>query len=54
MEIASIRQAVEWSKTVRGGIQYDLLTESNDTTACSSAYGLCESSWEPIQIPEAA
>lgn len=53
MEIASIRQAVEWSKTARGGIQYDLMI-ATDATACSSAYGLCESSWEPIVQTEAA
>lgn len=52
MEIASIRQAVEWSKTARGGIQYDLLSTSSDSTACASAYGLCESAWEPVTIME--
>jgi hypothetical protein len=41
MEIASIRQAVEWSKTARGDIQYDLMMVT-DASACSSAYGLCE------------
>jgi 3'-phosphoadenosine 5'-phosphosulfate sulfotransferase (PAPS reductase)/FAD synthetase len=53
MEIASIRQAVEWSKTTRGGIQYDLLI-ATDKNYCSSAYGLCESGWAPHQITEAA
>ncbi|QLL15363.1 phosphoadenosine phosphosulfate reductase domain-containing protein [Pseudomonas chlororaphis] len=53
MEIANIRQAVEWSKTARGGIQYDLMI-ATDATACSSAYGLCESSWEPVNVAEAA
>ncbi|NWB12412.1 phosphoadenosine phosphosulfate reductase family protein [Pseudomonas sp. G5001] len=53
MEIASVRQAVEWFKTARGGIQYDLMI-STDSTACSSAYGLCESAWEPVTILEAA
>ncbi len=47
MKIASIRQAVEWSKTTRGGIQYDLMI-ATDATACSSAYGLCD------QAPELA
>ncbi|WP_116893596.1 phosphoadenosine phosphosulfate reductase family protein [Pseudomonas syringae] len=42
MEIANIRQAVEWSKTSRGGIQYELMI-ATDATACSSAYGLCDS-----------
>lgn len=53
MEIANIRQAVEWSKTARGGIQYDLMI-ATDATACSSAYGLCESTWEAINVLEAA
>lgn len=53
MEIASIRQAVEWSKTARGGIQYDLMI-ATDATACSSAYGLCESTWGPMIEMEAA
>jgi len=53
MEIANIRQAVEWSKTARGGIQYDLMI-ATDASACSSAYGLCDSGWEPLQILEAA
>lgn len=35
---------VEWSKTVRGGKQYDLIKaiEFDNVPACSSAYGLCE------------
>ncbi|VVM71535.1 phosphoadenosine phosphosulfate reductase family protein [Pseudomonas viridiflava] len=53
MEIASIRQAVEWSKTARGGIQYDLMI-ATDATACSSAYGLCDSSWNFVNVVEAA
>lgn len=53
MEIASIRQAVEWSKTSRGGIQYDLMI-ATDSADCSSSYGLCDSSWESISIKEAA
>lgn len=53
MEIASIRHAVEWSKTARGGIQYDLMI-ATDATACSSAYGLCDSGTEPLKTKEAA
>ncbi|KPB33998.1 phosphoadenosine phosphosulfate reductase family protein [Pseudomonas savastanoi pv. phaseolicola] len=58
MEIASIRQAVEWSKTARGGIQYDLMI-ATDATACSSAYGLCDSGADGfndtnVQLGEAA
>lgn len=37
-----IWQRVEWSKTTRGGRQYDLLSGLMEPTACSSAYGLCE------------
>lgn len=48
MEISSIRQAVEWSKTARGGIQYDLMI-ATDATACSSSYGLCDSE-EPLSV----
>lgn len=53
MEIASIRQAVDWSKTARGGVQYDLMI-ATDSTACSSAYGLCESAWGTVPLLEAA
>lgn len=38
---ANIRAIVEWSKTTRGGRQYDLLHD-DEAPACSSAYGLCE------------
>lgn len=37
-----IASVVEWSKTTRGGRQYDLLADAEPATACSSAYGLCE------------
>lgn len=37
-----IESAVEWSKTTRGGRQYDLITSSEEVQTCSSAYGLCE------------
>lgn len=53
METASIRQAVEWSRTTRGGLQYDLLIE-DEPSACSSAYGLCEGAWEPVNLKEVA
>lgn len=45
VSIANIRQVVEWSKTTRGGVQYDLIASDGeaDATACSSAYGLCDS-----------
>ncbi len=38
-----IHAAVAWAKTDYGGQQYDLLRESETpTSACSSAYGLCD------------
>jgi 3'-phosphoadenosine 5'-phosphosulfate sulfotransferase (PAPS reductase)/FAD synthetase len=39
-----IKQAVEWSKTIYGGKQYDLVKaiEFEDVPMCSSVYGLCE------------
>lgn len=36
-----IRNMVEWSKTARGGDQYDFL-RTGEAAACSSIYGLCE------------
>lgn len=35
-------EVVEWSKTSRGGGQYDMLRVQNDGPLCSSIYGLCE------------
>ena len=35
-------ECVEWSKTSRGGTQYDFLRVSDDGPLCSSIYGLCE------------
>jgi 3'-phosphoadenosine 5'-phosphosulfate sulfotransferase (PAPS reductase)/FAD synthetase len=37
-----VRQVVEWAKTSRGGKQFSLLTDLEDTSVCSSSYGLCE------------
>ena len=45
---ATIRRAVEWSKTSRGGRNYDLLAHldelhtTTEPTRCRSQYGLCE------------
>lgn len=36
-----VHAVVEWSKTTRGGRQYDLLAH-DEPASCSSAYGLCE------------
>lgn len=54
--LANVRQAVEWSRTTRGGIQYDLISSDGeaDASACSSAYGLCDSAWEQIPALEVA
>jgi 3'-phosphoadenosine 5'-phosphosulfate sulfotransferase (PAPS reductase)/FAD synthetase len=42
VEVANIYSMVEWSKTSRGGVQYDFLRVQNDGPMCSSVYGLCE------------
>jgi 3'-phosphoadenosine 5'-phosphosulfate sulfotransferase (PAPS reductase)/FAD synthetase len=41
VEIANIYAMVEWSKTSRGGKQYDFL-RIEEGPSCSSVYGLCE------------
>ncbi|SEO65876.1 phosphoadenosine phosphosulfate reductase family protein [Nitrosovibrio sp. Nv6] len=42
VEIGDVHKIVEWAQTSRGGRQYDLLGGLSDTSACASAYGLCE------------
>lgn len=42
MRIANVRAVVEWSKTSRGGKQFDLVRMDDDGPACTSVYGLCE------------
>ncbi|MGC0154006.1 phosphoadenosine phosphosulfate reductase family protein [Chromobacterium vaccinii] len=37
----NIWQRVEWSRTTRGGRQFDLLADLVEPTACASSYGLC-------------
>lgn len=37
-----IYSVIQWSKTTRGGKQFDLLGALNEVTSCSSSYGLCE------------
>lgn len=39
----NIWSRIEWSKTTRGGKQFDLLA-NDDLPGCSSSYGLCDSS----------
>lgn len=41
-QASTIWAVVEWSKTTRGGRQYDLLADAEPVTACASSYGLCE------------
>ncbi len=38
----TIETVVEWSKTSRGGKQYDFLRMQDDGPLCTSIYGLCE------------
>lgn len=39
----NIRARIEWARTSRGGRQFDMLADLIESTACASAYGLCES-----------
>lgn len=41
-EAMASKELVEWSKTTRGGKHYDLIPLTEDQSACSSVYGLCE------------
>jgi 3'-phosphoadenosine 5'-phosphosulfate sulfotransferase (PAPS reductase)/FAD synthetase len=41
-ESHGIHSMIEWSKTSRGGRQYDFLRVDNEAPSCSSIYGLCE------------
>lgn len=41
-QASTIERVVEWSRTTRGGRQFDLLADLNEPFACTSAYGLCE------------
>ena len=43
LPMPGVWEVVEWSRTSRGGRQYDMLAETGgDVPACSSIYGLCE------------
>jgi len=39
---ASINSHVEWAKTSKGKVQYDLISVYEEPTTCHSVYGLCE------------
>jgi len=49
-----IDRMVEWANTNRGGRQFDVESLIVDLKTCSSSYGLCDSSWEPVKLMEAA
>jgi 3'-phosphoadenosine 5'-phosphosulfate sulfotransferase (PAPS reductase)/FAD synthetase len=40
--LASIKAKVEWAKTSRGKVQYDLISVYEEPAMCHSIYGLCE------------
>jgi 3'-phosphoadenosine 5'-phosphosulfate sulfotransferase (PAPS reductase)/FAD synthetase len=42
-----ISKTVEWAKTERGGVQYDLLRSADGPGGCASSYGLCEPAAKP-------
>lgn len=42
LPMPGIKVVVEWSKTARGGRQYDLMVAADTESGCTSAYGLCE------------
>jgi 3'-phosphoadenosine 5'-phosphosulfate sulfotransferase (PAPS reductase)/FAD synthetase len=41
-QMRGVRNMVEWSKTGRGGREYDWIKSMDDGPLCSSVYGLCE------------
>ncbi|WP_215842075.1 phosphoadenosine phosphosulfate reductase family protein [Acidithiobacillus montserratensis] len=41
-EANKIDSIIIWSRTTRGGKQFDILSDIEDPMACSSSYGLCE------------
>lgn len=41
-EANKIPNVIQWARTSRGGRQFSLLTDLDDTNACASAYGLCD------------
>jgi len=38
----TIEKVIEWSRTTRGGRQFDLLFDLDQPSGCSSSYGLCD------------
>lgn len=41
-EANCVENVIQWARTSRGGRQFSLLTDLEDSTACASAYGLCD------------
>jgi hypothetical protein len=41
-KIHGIRSAVDWSRTSRGGRQYNMFDALESIPVCTSVYGLCE------------
>lgn len=41
-ETHGISRMVEWSRTARGGRQFDLIASTGSADGCKSSYGLCE------------
>lgn len=41
-QMRGVRNMVEWSKTGRGGHNYDWIKAEDEGPLCSSIYGLCE------------
>lgn len=41
-EDLNIWSRIEWSKTTRGGKQFNLLNDAEEPNGCASSYGLCE------------
>ncbi|QOD81858.1 phosphoadenosine phosphosulfate reductase family protein [Chromobacterium haemolyticum] len=41
-EANQVSAVIQWARTTRGGVQFNLLADLIEPTACASAYGLCE------------
>ena len=50
MARGNVWKRVEWSKTSRGGREADLFRSYEDSNACSSSFGLCESPIEEMAV----
>lgn len=50
-EFAGIEQVVEWSRTGRGGRQFDLFFQAQAGSGCTSDLALCEQTMAPATLP---